>query len=329
MKIISIVGARPNFIKIDPELKQEIWHTGQHWDYKMSQVFFDELNLPKPKVNLNCKSSELGKMIDKLFHRLGKEMPSLVIIYGDTNSSLAGALAAAYQNIPIAHIEAGLRSYNRNMPEEINRILIDQLAKIKLCPNNYAAKNLLAEGIKDDIHVVGDPMFDALIKFIPIKKTKNYQQYILVTLHRNFNVDNKDNLQTILEAIAESKEKFILPIHPRTKKNVKTFKLKIPSNVKVIEPQTYKHILSLISNAKKVITDSGGVQREAAWFNVPVILLRTETEWVDIISKGSGVLVGTNKEQIRLAIEQFTGTVTSPPEPGANKRIREIIYKYL
>ena len=253
----------------------------------------------------------------------------MVIVFGDTHTSLAGALAATYQQIPVAHIEAGLRSFNRNMPEEINRILIDRIAKIKLCPNNYAVSNLHAEGVKDDIYVVGDPMFDAMIKFIPIKKTKNFRQYILVTVHRNFNADNKEALVNIFEALAEcSDERYILPVHPRTEKNLKEFGIKIPKNVKMVKPQTYKQMLSLISNAKKVVTDSGGVQREAYWMNVPVIMLRTETEWLEIPAKGAGMLVGENKKELVRAIKEFKGSMNPPPDPGANKKIRDVIYRY-
>lgn len=328
MKIVTIVGARPNFIKIDPSLPQEIWHTGQHWDYRMSQAFFDELNIPKPKYNLNCKGHELGKMLDRLTKLLKKEKPTLVIVFGDTHSSLAGALSACYLNIPVIHIEAGLRSNRNDMPEEINRILIDRIAKVKICPNEYSANNLRMEGIEKDVYVIGDPTFDSLCRFIPIKKQKNYKKYNLLTLHRNFNVDNKENLLIIFAAIQESKEKFIFPIHPRTAKNIKEFKIKIPNNVKVVDPQTYKQCLSLISNAKKVFTDSGGVQREAFWMNVPVVILRTETEWIDILSKGGGILTGMNKEGILNAIKSFKGKMNAPPEPGVNKKIKEIIYKY-
>ena len=330
MKIYTIVGARPNFIKVDNELpNQTIIHTGQHYDYKMSQVFFDELNIPRPKYNLNCKGNEIGKMIDKLARIFKKDKPSLVVVFGDTHSSLAGAMAAAYQGIQVAHIEAGLRSFRLDMPEEINRALIDKISKVKFCPNEYSQLNLYKEGIRDDVYVVGDPEFDAFMKFVPIKKSKNNRKYILMTLHRNFNVDIKDNLKLILEAVEESGEQIIFPIHPRTAKNIKDFKLKIPKNIKVIQPQTYKQMLSLISNAKRVITDSGGVQREAFWMNVPLVLLRTETEWLDIVGNGSGVLVGTDKGRMVEAIKEFKGHMHAPPLPGANKKIREVLFKYL
>ena len=330
MKIFTVIGTRPNIIKVDPKLpNQQIVWTAQHYDWNMGLSFFEELELPKPKFNLNCKSSELGKMTDKLTRLFQKEKPNMVLVFGDTNSSLAGALAAAYQQIPVAHIEAGLRSHNRRMPEEINRMLIDRLATVRICPNFYSEKNLISEGLTENNYVCGDPMFDTFLRFIPIKKTKNWHKYILVTLHRNINVDSKENLQSILEALAESKEQFILPVHPRTAKNLKLFKLKMPKNVKVVQPQTYKKMLELISNAKKVITDSGGVQREAAWMNTPLILLRTETEWIDLPAKGQAVLVGTDKERIKEAIKLFKGSVVGPPEGQVNEKIRNILYKYL
>src|SRR3990167_838670 len=164
MKIFTIVGCRPNFIKLDPKLpNQVVVNTNQHYDYLMSQTFFEELELPKPKFNLNCKSSQIGQMIDALSKLFAKEKPNMVIVIGDTNSTLAGALAAAYQNIPLVHIEAGLRSFNKGMPEEVNRVLIDRIATVKFCPNQYSANNLLSEGIKDNVYVTGDPEFDTFL----------------------------------------------------------------------------------------------------------------------------------------------------------------------
>ena|SRR3990167_3529637 len=330
MKIVSIVGTRPQFVKVDPSLpNQEIWHVGQHYDYVMSQSFFEELKLPKPKYNFGCKGNEIGKMIDRITKQLKKDKPDMAIVYGDCHSSLAGALAAAYQNIKLVHIEAGLRSGDRRMPEEINRVLIDKLATVRICPTFYSEKNLIAEGLKDNNYVCGDPMFDAFLRYIPIKRSKDWRRYILVTIHRNINVDDKINLQAILEALKESKEKFVLPLHPRTKKNIEMFGLEVPKNIKILPPQKYGKMLSLISNARKVVTDSGGVQKEAYWMNIPLILLRTETEWVDIIARGAGVLVGTDKDRIKEAIRDFNGKILSPPEGQVNDRIRNIIYKYV
>ena len=324
MKIFTIVGARPNFIKIDPELKQTLVHTGQHYDYRMSQLFFKERKLPKPKWNLECRT--VGQMIDRLKKLFEKEKPSLVLVFGDTNSGLAGALAAAYSGIPLAHIEAGLRSYNRTMPEEINRVTIDHLSTILLCPNNTAALNLLREGIKENVHIVGDPSFDAMNDFMPIKRAKNYQQYIFLTLHRNINVDDPERLKYIFEQLGQTKEKYIFPLHPRTKKTIDRNKLSIPENIKVTIPSSYKQTLALISNAKMVVTDSGGIQREAYWMGIPLVIIRQETEWIEIIISGSGTLAWGD---IKSAIETFKSKQVSPPSFGVNTKIREVLYRYV
>lgn len=327
MKIFTIVGARPSFIKIDPEIpNQVIVHTGQHYDYKMSKVFFQGMKLPTPEYNLKC--TEIGKMIDKLLQLLSKEKPDLVIVIGDTNSALAGALAASMANIKVAHIEAGLRSYDMTMPEEKNRVLIDRISYLLFCPNNAAALNLMKEGTKENVFVVGDPLFDSMGRFMPIPKSRNYQKYNLLTTHRNFNVDNPERLQSVLDAIGESGVQTIFPVHPRTRKMLKNI-VKLPENLVFKPPQGYKQMLALISNAKKVITDSGGVQREAYWMNVPVIILRENTEWNEIVGRRGGILVGTDKARILDAILNFRGAVNSPPEANVNKRIREILYKFV
>lgn len=329
MKIFTIVGARPNFIKIDPELRQTIVHTGQHYDYEMSEVFFRGLDIQEPEWNLRIPGDQIGRMIDRLRVLLREEKPDIVIVIGDTNSAMAGALAAAYENIKVAHIESGLRSFKMSMPEELNRVIIDRLSTVRLCPNNESQLNLLREGINEGVYVVGDPSFETLGRFLPIPKSKHAGSYIFMTMHRNFTVDDKETVQRILSALGEMNENFTFPIHPRTKKNLQKFKVKIPKNIKVIDPQGYKETLHLIANAKKVVTDSGGVQREAYWFNVPVIIMRDETEWKEIIKKNAGVLVGSDPEKIKQAIENFKGSLNVPPEPGTNKKIREIIYKYL
>lgn len=316
MKIISIVGARPNFLKLDPKLKQIVIHTGQHYDKNMSDIFLKGF---KVRYSLNCKS--VGTMIDKLRPILKKENPDLVLIFGDTNSSLAGALASAYEKIKVVHIESGLRSFT-NMPEEINRMIIDRLSTLRLCPNNESLLNLIKEGLEDHSYIVGDPLVDTLSRFLPIKKTKDFGKYILVTIHRECNA-NKDFIENFLDILGQTNEKYIFPVHPRLKKILK----KIPKNVKVIEPQGYKKMLELESNAKKIITDSGGVQREGAWMNVPVILMREETEWNDLVKQGSVKL--SNLENLKSDIENFKGRVNSSPVFGVNKKIREIIYKYI
>lgn len=332
-KIFAVVGNRPAFMKIDKTLPNlKIIHTGAHYDYKMSQLFFKQLKLPKPYKNLNCKSNEAGKMFDKLKELFRKEKPKLVIVYGDTISTLMGALAARFCRIPLVHIEAGARSFT-DMPEELNRVVADRIADVRICltPNCY--QNLYNEKLVYHTYLVkGDPMFDSMNSFLPIKRSDDYLKYVLLTIHRDFNVDNKYKLKSIFSALGETKENYIFPIHPRTQKNIKKFKIKIPANIKIIEPVGYKEMLSLESNAKKIITDSGGVQREAHWMRIPCIILRDETEWTEIVTDGWGVLVGSDKEKIVDAVNNFSSSgirQVSLPEFGANKKIKEIISKYL
>ena len=314
MKIITIVGARPNFLKLDPELKQTIIHTGQHYNKNMSDVFLRGF---KVKFNLKCK--KVGQMIDKLRPILAKEKPNMVLVFGDTNSSLAGALAASYEKIPVAHIEAGLRSYT-DMPEEINRVIIDRISNLKFCPDNNSLLNLIKEGLEGNSFIVGDPLIDTLSKYLPIKKTKG--GYILITIHRESN-SNEIFIKDFFKILENTNENYVFPVHPRIKKIVK----KVPKNIRIIEPQEYKKMLELESNAKKIITDSGGVQREGSWMNVPVILMRNETEWTDLVKKGSVKL--SNLENLKNDIENFKGVISSPPLFGVNKKIREIIFKYI
>ncbi|MCK4522408.1 MAG: UDP-N-acetylglucosamine 2-epimerase (non-hydrolyzing) [Nanoarchaeota archaeon] len=322
-KIYTVVGNRPQFMKIDKGMPhQEIIHTGQHFDYNMSQVFFKQLGLPKPKFNLKCKNS--GEMFDKLLKLFKKNKPDLVIVYGDTLSTLMGAIAADYAQIPIAHIEAGCRS-NTKMPEETNRIIVDRLATVRFATTINCMRNLHKEGIIQHSHYIkGDPMFDAMNSFLPIKRTKNNGKYILLTIHRDF---NDKHLKGILTALGKTDEQYIFPAHPRH------HKLKVPANIKLIKPVGYKQMLSLESNAKKIVTDSGGVQREAYWMRIPCITLRDNTEWIESVNDGWSILVGSDKDKVVDAVENFT------PEPnrhqsefpvfGVHEKIRKILFKYI
>ena len=321
--IFTIVGCRPNFIKVDPNLNQVIVHTGQHFSDNMSKAFFKELKIPKPKYNLGLTDAK--EMVVKLSALFKKEKPSMVLIIGDTNSSFAGAVAAAECKIPVAHIEAGMRSGKYTMPEEVNRIVIDHIAKICFCPNNEAALNLFKEGKKEGVYVVGDAEFDAMGKLLPLARGKNYKKYILLTIHRDFN-DNKETLAKVFKALEN--ERVIFPCHPRTLKTIKKNKIKLPKHLKLLPPQSYKKTLQLISDAKKVITDSGGVQKEAYWMSVPVIILRNETEWKEIVESGSGILVGNDVVKLAEAIKNFKGKLVQPPQGGANNKIKEIPYHY-
>lgn len=316
INIITIIGARPQFIKAAAfsritsvfDLQEEIIHTGQHYDSNMSGVFFEELNIPKPSHNLEVGSlthgAQTAKMLEGIEKILIKKKPELVLVYGDTNSTLAGALAAAKLNIPVAHVEAGLRSFNKRMPEEINRILTDHCSDILFCPTENAVKNLLGEGIPSErIKMVGDIMFDACLYYKGflnnaenLSSPFNYssEDYCLVTIHRAENTDDPQRIKNILYSLIEiSKDiQIIFPVHPRTmqyiQKNVgKDFS---KERLKFITPVGYKEMLILLKDAKMVMTDSGGLQKEAYFFEKPCITLRDETEWVELVENGYNFL---------------------------------------
>ena len=326
IKILSIVGARPNFIKIYPLLEEIkkypfinhiLVHTGQHYDFEMSKVFFKDLDIQNPDYNLGIGADshalQTAKAIEKLETVFLKEKPDLIIVIGDVNSTLAGALVAIKLNIPVAHIEAGLRSYNKKMPEEVNRVLTDHCSDFLFCPTKVAVGNLKKEGIKKKVYNVGDIMYDALINSKSKTKNSNLleklkltsKKYLLLTIHRPVNVDNLDNLKKIITAIEKCNEKVIFPIHPRTKKQLGKIKLPKLKNIEIINPVGYLEMLVLEKNAKKIITDSGGIQKEAYWFKVPCITLRDETEWVETVKSGWNILTKIKEEEILKNIEQF------------------------
>lgn len=327
-KIVTVVGARPQFIKASAlsraiklinkskkSIKEIFVHTGQHYDYIMDRVFFEELDLPKPDYHLGIGSHSHGKqtamMLERIEQVLKKEEPDLVMVYGDTNSTLAGALAGSKLNIPIAHIEAGLRSYKLSMPEEINRILTDHISKFLFCPTKQAVKNLEREGIKDGkercVNNVGDVMYDSILYYSKIAEKKSTisthitHQYYLVTIHRAENTDSLERLKSILKALNDIGEnsQIIFPVHPRTKKVINRYHLlNETTNIMMIEPVSYLNMLMLEKNADIIFTDSGGVQKEAFWFGVPCITLRDETEWVETVKSGWNILVGANTQKI-------------------------------
>lgn len=321
-KILTIIGARPQFIKaflISRQLKKKrirevVVHTGQHYDYNMSGVFFSQFDMPCPNYNLGISSksstSQVGRMLLGLEKVMIKERPDLVLVYGDTNSTLAGALAAAQMRIKLAHVEAGLRSYNKSMPEEINRIITDKVADILFCPTKTSRDNLRKEGIEKNVHLVGDVMYDSLKLFIkgyskaPLKGNK--ADYILSTLHRAHNTQNLINLRRIFKALGSLGERIIMPLHPRTKKAIRKFKIKIMPNIQVINPVSYAKMLELEINSKAIITDSGGVQKEAFIIGRPCITLREETEWVETVNTGRNILVGSNTNKIKAAFNKLT-----------------------
>lgn len=312
-KIVTIVGARPQFIKavlVSNELKnacvnEVVINTGQHYDYNMSEIFFRQLKKEKPEYNLNIRSGshgqQIGNMLVSIEKVLLREKPRLVIVYGDTNSTLAGALATAKLNIPLAHVEAGMRSFDKTMPEEINRVLTDYISSLLFCPTTSAVKNLKRENINGKIVKSGDIMIELANNFInKIDEKKilsdlkiNKKEYCLLTIHRASNTDNRKCLKNILRSLEVMRTLIVFPIHPRTKKMIKKFKLKryIPQNIKIIAPLSYMDNLAVEKNAKFIITDSGGVQKEAFFFKRPCVTLRRNTEWVETLNYGWNKLV--------------------------------------
>jgi len=354
MKILTIVGARPQFIKCAPisrELRrfhfEILVHTGQHYDPDMSDVFFKELKIPKPDHYLGVGSGSHGKqtgeMLSKIEEILLAETPDLVLVYGDTNSTLAGVLAAAKIHIPIAHIEAGLRSFDRTMPEEINRVLSDHASDLLFCPTRTAVDNLRSEGITHGVHLVGDVMVDALEynRVIAEEHSKIMKrlsliskQYLVLTIHRAVNTDNRKNLENIIEAVGETGLPAVFPMHPRTRKLLHEYGLwiRLPANIIVTEPLGYLDMLKLLQHAWRVLTDSGGIQKESYIFQVPCITLRENTEWVETLEGGWNVLVGTDKNKISNAIYStnfISFKYSSLFKPGACSSICEIISRFL
>lgn len=325
MKIITVVGARPQFIKaaavskvIRKGHKEILIHTGQHYDENMSKIFFDELCIPKPDYNLEVGSGnhgfQTGTMMIKLEEIYLREKPDMVLVYGDTNSTLAGALTASKLLIPVVHVEAGLRSFNMAMPEEQNRVLTDHISTLLFAPTETAVTNLNNEGIYRGIFNVGDVMYDAILFFKKIAEEKSdiikrlnlsENGYILATIHRAENTNDIAKLKNIMEALSESGVKIVLPLHPRTKKYIEGYGLHIGDNIFVIDPVGYLDMINLEMHAQKIVTDSGGVQREAFFMKKPCITMREETEWVETVQNGWNVLVGTDKDNILDSIINF------------------------
>ena len=360
MKIITIIGARPQFIKaaamsraiaahnrLTPDssrINEVIIHTGQHYGDDMSAIFFLQLEIPAPNYNLNIGSSshgvQTGRMLMAIEDVLLREKPDWIIIYGDTNSTLAGALAAAKLHIPIAHIEAGLRSYNRLMPEEINRIVADQLSHLLFCPSQVAVSNLAAEGIINGVSITGDVMADAMQFAVSKTVTQSDilprlglqpQGYLLATVHRAENTDDPNRFGNIMHALSElaESEVVVLPLHPRTKKKLEdTFPSMLtlpPSRLKIIDPVGYFDIIALEKSASRILTDSGGMQKEAYWLKVPCITLRDETEWIETVESGWNILSGANCDSIIEAVRYIKAPSAHPPLYGDGKAAEKII----
>lgn len=319
MRIASIVGARPNFIKLAPvsrEIRKDaeelIIHTGQHYDYQMDKIFFQELGIPEPDYHLGIGSGshghQTGEMLKGIEDVLMKEKPEMALVFGDTNTTLAGALAATKLHIPVAHVEAGLRSFDRNMPEEVNRVLVDHCSDLLFCPTGTAVENLNREGIIRGVHLTGDVMADILKDCIRIAEKSSGilddlglkpKEYHLATVHRAENTDDPKRLKSIVDALCEIDD-VLFPCHPRTEKLLRDRALwdRLNKEIRVIKPVGYLDMLLLEKSARKILTDSGGVQKEAYMLKVPCITMREETEWVETVEDGWNVLVGADKERM-------------------------------
>jgi UDP-GlcNAc3NAcA epimerase len=350
MKILSVVGARPQFVKAAPVgraldregIREVLLHTGQHYDPGMSDVFFEELGIRKPDYYLGVGSGthaqQTAAMLTGIERVLVDERPDFLLIYGDTNSTLAGALAAAKLHIPVAHVEAGLRSYNREMPEEINRVVADSLSTLLFCPTGVAVDNLAREGITSGVSIVGDVMYDATLwalenmsgaaEGVLTRLGVRPGAYLLATVHRASNTDDPHNLTRIVEALNTSGEQVVFPVHPRTRKALDTAGVSPGSNVLAVEPVSYLEMLALERNARAILTDSGGVQKEALWMAVPCITLRDETEWVETVAAGWNTLTGTDTARILQALQAPHPGAVPPPIYGdghASERIAAIL----
>ena len=334
MKLLTIVGARPQFIKAAalsralkkfPSIQEVIIHTGQHYDPQMSDIFFSEMEIPTPNYSLGIgglsQGAMTGRMIEKIEEILLIEKPDWVLVFGDTNSTLAGAIAAVKLHIPIAHVEAGLRSYNRRMPEEINRSLTDQCAELLFAPSDESVNNLLREGILSaKIYVAGDIMLDAVNYYLrkaeqasTIIKDLELDKFALATVHRAENTDSAEELRGIMQGLAKVSQSLpvIFPLHPRTEHAIQTHlpDFKFPETLRFIQPVGYFDMLSLQEKSSVILTDSGGIQKEAYWLDKPCITLRNETEWTELVEHGFNVLTGSSSHKIEQA---FINSQTNP-----------------
>ena len=355
MKLITVVGARPQFVKaaavsreisMHKDIKEVIVHTGQHFDFNMSDVFFEEMNIPKPDYNLNINGlshgAMTGQMLEKIEEVLIKEKPDYVLVYGDTNSTIAGALAASKLHIPVAHVEAGLRSFNMRMPEEVNRILTDRISSILFCPTDNAIANLKNEGFdKIDCKVIktGDVMQDAAMFYAKhsadrsnVIKKLGLNKFAVGTIHRAENTDVPERLKDIFASLVEISQDMnvVLPLHPRTKKFLDALSIDT-KGVTIIEPVGYFDMIELLKHCSMVFTDSGGLQKEAFFFGKPCVTLRDETEWVELIQNGYNILAGSSKEKILAAYKKMANVKISDNVNlyGGGKASRNIVQSLL
>ncbi|WP_256687770.1 non-hydrolyzing UDP-N-acetylglucosamine 2-epimerase [Halococcus qingdaonensis] len=333
MKVVSLVGARPQFIKAFPisraladRHEEVLVHTGQHYSEAMSEVFFEELAIPTPEYNLGVGSGTHGQQTGEMVTRFGelieREEPDAVVVYGDTNSTLAGAVVTAKTDAPLAHVEAGLRSHNDAMPEETNRILTDHVSDLLFAPTERGVTNLETEGI-ENVHLTGDVMYDAILwartraadhSTVLDEHDLTAGEYVLATVHRAGNTDDRERLAAIMRALGAADREVVFPIHPRTADRLDTYGLRetVEQQLTVIEPQGYLDFVRLLDGAERVATDSGGVQKEAFFLDAPCVTLREETEWVETVDAGWNTLVGADEEAIERELQR---EITLPEKP--------------
>jgi UDP-GlcNAc3NAcA epimerase len=335
MRVLSVVGNRPQFIKSAPltlalraaGIDETVLHTGQHWDPEMSQIFFDELAIPEPAHRLDLRTNDTDAMTSAIADVVREQRPDWVLVFGDTNSTVAGARAAV--DIRIAHVEAGLRSFDLSMPEERNRIEVDQVATLLLCPDERSAAQLASEAVPGRADVVGDVMADATRIFAPIAQRRTSTRddgYSALTIHRQANTE-PDRLREIAGALGDAGRRFVFPVHPRTRHALDANGIDLPANVEAVEPLGYLEMLALVEGADVVVTDSGGLQKEAYWLRVPCVTLRPNTEWVDTVAAGANALVEPGELPAALAAARFPQD--APPLYGdghAAERIAASLY---
>jgi UDP-N-acetylglucosamine 2-epimerase (non-hydrolysing)/UDP-GlcNAc3NAcA epimerase len=340
VKVFTVVGNRPQFIKAAPlsaalraaAIDEVVLHTGQHWFHTLSQVFFDQLGVPEPRHRLELKTSDTEEMRPAIAARIRDEKPDIVLVYGDTNSTVAGARAAGDASIPIAHVEAGLRSRDLEMPEEHNRIETDRLSWLLFCPDDRSRQILSAEGVLGRIYVVGDVMADASRLFAPVARAAfpvpfEPRSYVVATIHRQANVE-PSRLAAIVDALNALDELVVFPVHPRTRSRLAEAGLVLGDHVRLIEPLSYLELASLASQARVVVTDSGGLQKEAYWYGVPCVTVRPSTEWVDTVAVGANVLVDADAALIAQAVEAAAIPSNRPVLYGdghASERIAQVL----
>jgi UDP-GlcNAc3NAcA epimerase len=336
MRVLSVIGNRPQFIKSAPlsvalrdaGIDEIVLHTGQHWDPEMSQVFFDELQIPEPRYRLDLRTNDAAAMTLPIRDAIEAERPDWVLVYGDTNSTLAGAQAAG-EEVAVAHVEAGLRSFDLSMPEERNRIEVDELAALLFCPDERSARQLESEGVRGRREVVGDVMADATRLFAPVALRRDVpyaKPYVALTIHRQANTE-PERLRAIVAALGATDARFVFPVHPRTRHALDADGLALPGNVEAVEPLGYLEMLALVAGAAAVVTDSGGLQKEAYWLDRPCVTLRSSTEWVDTVEAGANRLAEPAALPAALAAARFP---ENPPalygDGHAAERIASSLY---